>query len=59
MQYCKMYMCSVIQNQWGIHYCGNFQTSFRLVPLPLLIFKKPTEVFVARQTPQKHLKIPL
>lgn len=46
MQYYKMYMCSLVQNQWGIYYHGNFQSSFHLVPLLLFMFKKPTIVFV-------------
>lgn len=60
MQYCKMYMCSLIQNQWGIHYLGNFQSSFHLAPLPLFTFKKPTGVSVRQKKCHKNtLKISL
>lgn len=53
MQYDQMYMCSLIQNQWGIYYRGNFPTSFHLVPLPLFTFKKPTIVFVNKKKTAK------
>lgn len=53
MQYYTMYMCSLIQNQWGICYHGNCQTSLHLVPLPLFTFKKPTIVFVNKKKTTK------
>lgn len=48
-----MHTWSLIQNQWGIYYCGYFQSSFRLVPLPLFTIKKPTVVFVNKKKTTK------
>lgn len=55
-------MCSLIQNQWGINYLGNWQSSFHLVPLftfyfhlvPLLTFKEPTGIFAGQKKHHKN-----
>lgn len=54
MQYYKRNTTSLIQNQWGIYYHGNFQSSFHLVPLPLFTFRKTTMVFLNKKRQLKY-----